>query len=85
MKRFLFGSEVKSFSKDLFATYSAPKPTKVKFVESKKEREGSAAEERSGVGLAYFNSVEVSGSEVEVSNQNPLSIQVRLDNMAGFV
>ena len=41
--------------------FSAPAPTKVKFVESKKEREGSGAEDRSGVGLAYFNSVEVSG------------------------
>ena len=41
--------------------FSAPSPTKVKFVESKKEREGSGAEDRSGVGLAYFNSVEVSG------------------------
>ena len=40
--------------------FSAPTPTKVKFVESKKEREGSGAEDRSGVGLAYFNSVEVS-------------------------
>ena len=77
MKRFLFGSEVKSFSKDLFATYSAPKPTKVKFVESKKEREGSAAEERSGVGLAYFNSVEVSGRP----NQNPFFTNVLIELM----
>ena len=30
-------------------------------MESKKEREGSGADDRSGVGLAYFNSVEVSG------------------------
>jgi len=43
---------------DLFAEYCAPTPTKVKFVESKKEREGSGADDRSGVGLAYFNSVE---------------------------
>ena len=44
---------------DLFAEYCAPVPAKVKFVESKKEREGSGAEDRSGVGLAYFNTVEV--------------------------
>ena len=46
----------------LFEEYCAPPPHKVKFVESKKERDGGKndeREERSGVGLAYFNSVEV--------------------------
>ena len=42
---------------DLFVQYCAPAPVKIKFVESKKEREGGS-EERSGVDLAYFNSVE---------------------------
>ena len=44
---------------NLFGEYCAPAPNKIKFVESKKEREVGNGEERSGVGLAYFNSVEV--------------------------
>merc|ERR1719336_2284934 len=44
---------------DLFGEYCAPPPAKIKFVESKKEREEApGAAERSGVGLAYFDSVE---------------------------
>ena len=63
--------------------FSAPSPTKVKFVESKKEREGSGAEDRSGVGLAYFNSVEVSGELGTLSFPKCVTFEIMYDFFAG--
>jgi hypothetical protein len=45
----------------------------VKFVESKKEREGSGAEDRSGVGLAYFNSVEEATEALVMVNHKDIN------------
>ena len=58
---------------DLFAEYCAPTPNKVKFVESKKERDGGNNDERSGVGLAYFNSVEEATEALVLVNHRHIS------------
>jgi len=60
----------------LFEEYCAPPPHKVKFVESKKERDGGKndeREERSGVGLAYFNSVEEATEALVMVNHRDIS------------
>jgi len=60
----------------LFEEYCAPPPHKVKFVESKKERDGAKndeREERSGVGLAYFNSVEEATEALVLVNHRDIS------------
>jgi len=58
---------------NLFGEYCAPAPNKIKFVESKKEREVGNGEERSGVGLAYFNSVEDATEALVLVNHRDIS------------
>merc|ERR1719150_130286 len=59
---------------DLFGEYCAPPPAKVKFVESKKEREEApGAAERSGVGLAYFDSVEEATEALVLVNHRDIN------------
>jgi len=59
----------------LFSEQCAPPPNKVKFVESKKERDGGG-EDRSGVGLAYFNSVEEATEALVLVNHRDVNGKV---------
>jgi len=56
----------------LFSEQCAPAPNKIKFVESKKERDGGG-EDRNGVGLAYFNTVEESTEALVMVNHREIN------------
>ena len=59
----------------VFSEQCAPPPHKVKFVESKKERDGGG-EDKSGVGLAYFNTVEEATEALVLVNHRDINGKV---------
>ena len=57
---------------EMFSSHCAPPPNKIKFVESKKERDGMG-EDKSGVGLAYFNTVEEATEALVLVNHTEIN------------
>ena len=60
---------------DLFKEYAAPRPNKIKWVESKKSEGGASSgrdEDRGGVGLAYFDTSEEATEALVLVNHKEL-------------
>merc|ERR1719510_1797592 len=72
LNRFNTKEMAESNIEEMFSSHCAPPPNKIKFVESKKERDG-AGEERTGVGLAYFNTVEEATEALVLVNHTEIN------------